>query len=70
VLIDPLRRESTIPDLATSYGPRRLVRSESDKSMDHAILREQQREAESRANNLALITGLDPNRRDLYEDIL
>jgi predicted GIY-YIG superfamily endonuclease len=63
-------REGTIPGFTTRYGLKRLVWFESHDSMQHAILREKQIKGGSRAKKLALIAALNPDWRDLYEDIL
>ena len=62
-------REGTIPGFTTRYALKRLVWFESHATMEHAILREKQIKGGSRARKLALITALNPDWRDLYEDI-
>ena len=63
------QREGTIPGFTTGYALKRLVWFESHATMEHAILREKQIKGGSRARKLALITALNPDWRDLYEDI-
>jgi putative endonuclease len=62
-------REGTLPGFTTRYGLKHLVWFETHDSMESAILRETQIKGGSRAKKLALITALNPDWRDLYEDI-
>ncbi len=51
------------------YGCKMLVWYEHYERMDEAILREKQIKAGSRGKKLALIEAMNPNWRDLYEDL-
>ena len=55
---------------AKKYGCKRLVYFEAHAEMRAAIAREKQIKGGSRARKLALIEGLNPDWRDLFEDIL
>ena len=46
-----------------------LVWYEIGGDMDHAILREKQIKADSRARKLTLIEDMNPDWRDLWDDI-
>jgi putative endonuclease len=52
------------------YGCKLLVWYELHGDMEHAILREKQIKAGSRADKLKLIQGLNPGWRDLFEEIV
>ena len=52
------------------YGCKRLVWFELQGSMESAIAREKQIKAGSRKKKLALIEAVNPDWRDLYEDIV
>jgi len=52
------------------YGCKRLVWFEVHDDMAAAILREKQIKAGSRKKKLALIEGLNPDWRDLYDSIV
>ena len=51
------------------YGCKMLVWYEMASTMETAILREKQIKGGSRAAKLALIEGLNPDWRDLYEEM-
>jgi putative endonuclease len=51
------------------YGCKLLVWYDVGGDMEHAILREKQIKAGSRAKKLALIEGINPEWRDLWPDI-
>ena len=51
------------------YGCKLLVWYEIGGDMEHAIWREKQIKAGSRPKKLALIEGLNPDWRDLWDDI-
>jgi putative endonuclease len=52
------------------YGVDQLVWFETHSSMEAAILREKQIKSGSRKRKLDLIETMNPDWRDLYEDIL
>ncbi len=51
------------------YGCKMLVWYQLADTMEAAILREKQIKAGSRANKLALIEAINPDWRDLFDDI-
>ena len=51
------------------YGCKLLVWFETGETMEGAILREKQIKAGSRPKKLALVEAMNPDWRDLYEDI-
>jgi putative endonuclease len=62
-------RESVIPGFTSQYGCKILVWYEQHDEMASAILREKQIKAGPRTKKLALIEALNPDWRDLYEDL-
>ena len=62
-------REGSIPGFTARYGCKLLVWYEPHERMESAILREKQIKGGSRTTKLALIERLNPNWRDLYEEI-
>ena len=62
-------REGLIKGFTTQYGCKLLVWFENYDRMADAIAREKQLKAGSRAKKLALIEGMNPSWRDLYEDL-
>jgi putative endonuclease len=64
-----LHREGTADGFTKKYGCKNLVWFELHDRMDGAIAREKQIKAGSRAKKLALIEGMNPAWKDLYEDI-
>ena len=63
-------REGTFEGFTSRYNCRLLVWFEIYDDMEHAILREKQLKAGSRAKKLALIEAANPRWRDLYPDII
>jgi predicted GIY-YIG superfamily endonuclease len=55
--------------LTKRYGCKLLVWYEVFDTMEQAILREKQIKAGSRARKIALIAGMNPEWRDLWDDI-
>lgn len=62
-------RAGLIAGFTMRYGCKMLVWYEHYERMDEAILREKQIKAGSRGKKLALIEAMNPNWRDLYEDL-
>ncbi len=62
-------REAIAPGFSTRYACKMLVWYEAHDDMVYAIAREKQIKAGSRRNKLALIEALNPDWRDLYEDL-
>jgi putative endonuclease len=62
-------RESLIPGFTSRYSCKMLVWYEVFDEMIPAIAREKQIKGGSRKKKLALIEKLNPNWRDLYEDL-
>ena len=62
-------REGSIPGFTARYGCKLLVWYEPHETTESAILREKQIKGGSRTTKLALIERLNPNWRDLYEEI-
>jgi putative endonuclease len=62
-------REGTADGFTRRYGCKLLVWFEAHDTMESAILREKQIKAGSRARKLALIEALNPDWRDLYEEL-
>ena len=62
-------REGLIPGFTKCYGCKILVWYEHYERMDEAIVREKQIKAGSRDKKLTLIEALNPQWRDLYEDL-
>jgi len=63
-------KEGVADGFTKKHGVKLLVWYEPHETMESAILREKQIKAGSRTKKLALIEGMNPNWRDLYEDIL
>jgi len=63
-------RESALDGFTKRYGCKRLVWFEMHSTMEHAILREKQLKAGSRAKKVALIEAANPDWRDLYFEIV
>lgn len=63
-------RQGHTPGFASRYGCKILVWYELHADMTAAITREKQIKAGSRARKLALIESLNPEWRDLYEDLV
>ena len=62
-------REGVVEGFTRRYGCKMLVWFEPHATMEHAIAREKQLKAGSRARKLALIETANPAWRDLYPDI-
>ena len=62
-------REGIVDGFTKRYGCKMLVWYELAGTMESAILREKQIKAGSRAKKLALIEAMNPDWRDLFEDI-
>jgi predicted GIY-YIG superfamily endonuclease len=62
-------REGVAEGFTKRYGCKLLVWYESAETMDAAISREKQIKGGSRAKKLALIEGMNPDWRDLFEEI-
>ena len=62
-------REGVADGFTRHYGCKLLVWFEFCGTMEHAILREKQLKAGSRAKKLALIEADNPQWRDLYDEI-
>ena len=62
-------REGIVKGFTKKYNCKLLVWFEVHETMYEAIAREKQIKAGSRTKKLALIEALNPNWRDLYEDL-
>jgi putative endonuclease len=62
-------RTGCVDGFTKRYGCKMLVWYEIGGDMDHAILREKQIKADSRARKLTLIEDMNPDWRDLWDDI-
>jgi predicted GIY-YIG superfamily endonuclease len=62
-------RNGMTPGFATRYGCNRLVFYEAYERMDEAIAREKQIKGGSRAKKIALIETINPEWKDLYENL-
>ncbi|MBC7158999.1 MAG: GIY-YIG nuclease family protein [Porphyrobacter sp.] len=62
-------RDGVVEGFTRRYGCKMLVWFEPHATMEHAIAREKQLKAGSRARKLALIESANPAWRDLYPDI-
>lgn len=62
-------RESAADGFSKRYGCKMLVWFEQHETMESAILREKRIKAGSRKAKLALIEALNPEWRDLFEEI-
>jgi putative endonuclease len=63
-------REGLVAGFSRKHGYKILVWYELHGSMTEAITREKQIKAGSRAKELALIEGLNPDWKDLYGDLI
>ena len=63
-------REGLVSGFTKQYGCKMLVWYEVHDTMAAAITREKQIKAGSRADKLALIEGLNPEWKDLYETLI
>jgi putative endonuclease len=64
-----LHREGLVKGFTSKYGCKMLVWYEIHERMYEAIVREKQIKAGSRAKKLALIETMNPQWRDLYEEL-
>lgn len=62
-------REGILPGFTKKYGCKLLVWYEVHTEMTYAIAREKQIKGGSRKKKLKLIETLNPNWRDLYEEL-
>jgi putative endonuclease len=62
-------REGAVEGFTKRYGCKLLAWFERHETMDAAIGREKQIKGGSRAKKLALIEAMNPEWRDLFEDI-
>jgi putative endonuclease len=62
-------RQRLMPGFRSRYGCTLLVWYERHDEMPAAIAREKQIKAGSRRKKLALIEGMNPQWRDLYDDL-
>jgi putative endonuclease len=62
-------REAMVDGFTKERGCKMLVWHEQHETMEAAITREKQIKGGSRKKKLALIEGLNPHWRDLFEDI-
>ena len=62
-------REGTVAGFTSRYGCKMLVWYELHDTMAAAIAREKQIKAGSRRKKLALIEAMNPDWRDLFEDL-
>jgi len=62
-------RMGLIQGFTTRYACKMLIWYERYERMDEAIAREKQIKAGSRARKLALIEAMNPDWRDLFEDL-
>ena len=63
-------REGAVDGFTRRYGCKKLVWFELHSTMEHAILREKQLKAGSRAKKVALIEAVNSDWRDLYFEIV
>jgi putative endonuclease len=63
-------REGLVPGFSKQYGCKVLVWYERCDEMVSAIVREKQIKAGSRRKKLALIEAMNPDWRDLYDELL
>lgn len=62
-------REGAVEGFTARYGCKLLVWYEQASTMEFAFQREKQIKGGSRAKKLALVEDLNPDWRDLFEDI-
>jgi predicted GIY-YIG superfamily endonuclease len=62
-------RAGLVKGFTAKYGCKQLVWYELHESMYEAIVREKQIKSGSRANKLALIEAVNPDWKDLYEEL-
>ena len=64
------RRESTVQGFTNRYGCKQLVWYELHDAMTDAIAREKQIKGGSRSKKLALVEAVNPDWRDLFEELV
>ncbi|NJM49946.1 MAG: GIY-YIG nuclease family protein [Sphingomonadales bacterium] len=62
-------REGLIDGFTKRYGCKLLVWYEQHSTMDYAIAKEKQIKGGSRLKKLAMIEAMNPDWKDLYDDI-
>jgi len=62
-------REKVVPGFTKTYNVNKLVYYEMMDSIESAILREKQIKGGSRQKKLELIVGMNPQWRDLYDEL-
>ena len=62
-------REKIVPSFTTRYNVDQLVFYEETSDVGAAIAREKQIKGGSRRKKIALIEGMNPQWRDLYDDL-
>ena len=62
-------REKVVPGFSKKYNVYKLVYYEMTESIESAILREKQIKGGSRQNKLDMINRMNPQWRDLYEEL-
>ncbi len=62
-------READVPGFTMRYGCKMLVWYEAHETMPHAITREKQIKGGSRRQKIALIEAMNPEWKDLYNDL-
>jgi predicted GIY-YIG superfamily endonuclease len=62
-------RQSLVPGFTSRYGCTLLIWYEYYDRMEDAIAREKQIKAGSRRRKIALIEAMNPDWRDLYEEL-
>jgi putative endonuclease len=62
-------REKLVPGFTKKYNVYKLVYYEMTESIEAAIKREKQIKGGSRRKKIDMIQGMNPQWRDLYEDI-
>jgi len=62
-------KEKLVDGFTKKYNVNKLVYHETFDNIDDAILREKQIKAGSRAKKINLIKSINPNFKDLYDEI-
>ena len=62
-------KEKLVDGFTKKYNVNKLVYHETFDNIDDAILREKQLKAGSRAKKINLIKSINPNFKDLYDEI-
>lgn len=63
-------REGLLPGFTLRYGCKMLVWFEIHDTMEAAITREKQIKAGARRKKIELIEAMNPNWKDLFEDLM